>query len=140
MKTKILNFLSRTQKATAALLTAASAVASAEFIPAPWNRYAAIAVVLLAWVVTYAVPFVVQAVDAFPDDQLDADDVADVADDAPVTGEVIEPPTEEIPEVSDPTVGIPVIEVADSGIRSEPGPTVDEIMNRLRAEGSPSVA
>lgn len=125
MKTKILNWIKTTQKATAAALGAASMLAAASFVPEPYKGWAAGAVIILTWVVTYAVPFVTQMVETAP-----------IPDVAPVTGEVIEPETTEIPIVVPDTNGIPVVEGADSGTRPYPGPTVDQILNRLAAEQS----
>jgi hypothetical protein len=123
----ILSFIVRTQKATAAALMGATALASATFIPAPYSLWAASAVVVLTWLVTYVVPFVAKAVEAFPEEQikignLDEDRTASqTADPEPadlgpepepevLTGEIIEPESDVIEIPVTPTVGIPVFD------------------------------
>lgn len=148
MKTKIVGFLRSTQKATAALLGAATAVASATFIPEPYNHYASVAVVVLTWLATYLVPYLTKAVDEWPDDELDwgpemsdeewnallADLVA--APESPVEpvleGDLLDPypSTVEIPVIAH-TAGIPVIEGEGAEVE---GLTVDELINRLASE------
>src|SRR4051794_38473496 len=102
MLVKIKDFAVRTQKATAAMLAAATAVSAATWLPLPdpWRAYVAAAVVILTWVVPYAVPFVQKVAETFRDEE-----VADVFE-----GDIIDPQTEEIPAVSGETAGIPVIE------------------------------
>lgn len=141
-RNNIILFLARTKKATAALLSAATAVSSATFIPEPWNYYAATLAVILTWLVTYAVPFVDSIVEADVPGEAPVEPATDEIAEAPVTpvtGEVSEPPTVEIPRISavPDTVGIPVVEGDDA----RPfGPTVDDILDRLKAEGwTPSV-
>lgn len=151
MKTKILDFLKRTQKATGALVGALAVLSSATFLPAPYSTYASVASVIVTWVVTYFLPYVEQAVQGFPDDQLvDQLDDAPVTDEvpvtrvAPVTGEIVEPPTVEYaaitPDMLDPTAGIPVVEgdVAE-GFIPEGRLSVDDILSRLDAEEGSSV-
>lgn len=133
LKNKILRWLTSTQKATAGALGAATAVASATFIPQPYNGWAALAVVVLTWVVTYVLPFVEQAVESFPEDVVQPSEspVEPVAE-----GEVVEPPTEEIPVVHLDTVGIGVVEGQDGRHVL----TVDDVLARLAAEQGTPVA
>ena len=142
MKNKILAWLEATQKATSGAVGAATAVASATFIPAPYNGYAAVAAIILTWVVAYALPFVQTVVEEFPDMALQPSEspAEPVTQEIPITtlppvsGEILAPVSEETPQVSVETNGIPVIEGADTGERSYPGPTVDEILKRIAAE------
>lgn len=140
MKAKVLGFLKGTLKASTALLGAASAVSAATFVPAPYNQYAALAVVVLTWVVTYFVPFLQETVETFPEDAADElvrlaeeDGLYELEDVLPTTMlGAVTTDTVEIPKVSMPpapaaTVGIPLVEAETS---------VDEILDRLREEGS----
>lgn len=133
MKTKILTWLQTTQKATGAMLMGATTLATATFIPAPYNLWAASAVVLLTWVVTYALPFVQTLVQTFPEDAVQP---SEPAPEPVAEGEVTEPPTEEIPVVTLDTVGIPVVEGDDARHVL----TVDDVLARLAAEQNAPVA
>lgn len=152
-KSKIVDFLTRTQKATAALAGAAAAVSAATFVPAPYGGYAAMAGVILTWVLTYVFPFVEEAVEAFPVDAVSSvalEDFEQTSGDVdhspaksaePLEGEIIEPDTEEIPVVSaDDTNGIPVIEGDFPTAPFVPPFTgairLDDILERLAAEGN----
>lgn len=149
-KSKIADFLTRTQKATAALAGAAAAVSAATFVPAPWGGYAAMAGIVLTWVLTYVFPFVSEAVEAFPDDELvpekleDFDRTSSEAGE-PLEGEIIEPETDVIPvQAADDTAGIPVIEGDFPTAPFVPPFTgairLDDILARLAAEGDPVAA
>lgn len=159
-KSTITGFLTRTQKATAALAGAAAAVSAATFIPAPWGGYAAMAGVVLTWVLAYVFPFVQEAVEAFPDDVVstggsienleDFDQTSDVEEPSPaksaepLVGEIIEPETDEIPiVVEDDTAGIPVID-GEPTLPFVPPFTgairVSDVLARLAAEGEPVAA
>lgn len=131
MKHKILNFLKETQKATAALLGAASVLGTATFLPAPWGHYVALATVVLTWLATYCLPYVSKAVESFPDDE-------SASGPEPLTGEIIEPATAEIPvAVSIDTAGIPVIEGPSDPNWSPPftgALRVEDVLARLTAE------
>lgn len=132
MKRTILDFLARTQKATAAVAGGVSILASATFLPAPWGLYAASAGLVLTWLLTYFFPYVEKAVEEFPFGTMPVES-------APIEGEIIEPETDEIPaQQNEPTRGIPVIE----GERAEFVPpftgavSVQQVLERLAAEKS----
>lgn len=138
MKQKVLTFLKTTLKATSTLLSAATAVSAATFVPEPWNGYAAAAVVVLSWVVTYFVPFLTQTVETFPEEVWPDEAGEPVVHNEilEAEGEIVEPLTvemEALPPVD--TVGIPVIEGETAESYDPGGPTVEEIINRLIAEG-----
>ena len=141
MKRKILNFLRTTQKATAAVAGGVSILASATFLPSPWNYYLGVAGLVLTWLLTYFFPYVEKTVSEFSEDFPASEPADDLG--KPIEGTIIEPPTDEfaaIPPVPN-TVGIPVIE----GHVVNPIPehrkpftgalSVDEILARLRTEG-----
>lgn len=145
MKAQIVDFLVRTQKATAALLGAATAASTATFVPPPWNGYAATVAVALTWLLTYAIPFVSKAVQALPFAEPASDpdhkvssaiEVQVVEDDAPLVGEVIEPTTVGIPvQRATTTQGIPVVEGERTFVPPFTGAiSVDEILARLQTE------
>lgn len=141
LRNKILNWLKTTQKATAGALGAATAVASATFIPQPYNGYAAFAVVVLTWLVAYGLPFVQTAVEAFPEDVVQPSESPAEAVTTEIPVQVLDPVSGELHELSSTaayidTAGIPVVEGADTGERSHPGPTVEDILTRLRQEAS----
>lgn len=140
MKTKIADFLVRTQKATAALLAATTAVASATFLPAPWAAYAAGASLGLTWLLTYVFPYVQKAVEVGDAGhsalEVSSGNEVQVVEDAPVEGEVIEPETVDIPaQHAEPTVSIPVVDGEQTFVPPFTGAVrVEDILKRLDAE------
>lgn len=158
MKAKIIEFVRRTQKATAALAGAVGVLTSATFLPAPWGQYAAIASVFLTWGLTYFFPYVEKTVQDFPFDQADwipAPEL-EIADKTPTAfvGHLLAPSTDtvEIEAVTLPpapatTIGIPLVEVDDDHGRvvrdeyedevpADDQQTVDEILDRLSRENA----
>lgn len=140
MKSKVLSFLARTLKATTAMVGAATAVASASFVPEPYDKWAAGAVIVLTWIATYFVPYVTKLVESTPDDWWPEEDHQPTAPvPTVVEPDMIEDPfpeTSPITAIDIDTAGIHVIEGADA---RPVGTRVDDILDRLRAEGSPSV-
>lgn len=157
MKAKILDFLKRTQKATAALAGAVGVFGAATWLPESYGYYVAIAAVFLTWLLTYVFPYVGKMVEEFPE-EWDSFPEADLSehydalaewekelltkwdddeDETPtvLVGEVLDPfpSTVEIPKVNpEDTAGIPVIEGEGAPVD---GLTVDDILYRLRGEG-----
>lgn len=142
-------FLKTTLKAWSALFGALSVLASATFIPEPYNAYVALAFAVATWATTYVVPYVQKAAEVVPDD-FDWDSLTEAdwaavgdswADDPEIEhvvqafepDAIIEPETVEmavVPPVD--TDGIPVIE--HENLSPEPN-SVEGIIQRLIDEG-----
>lgn len=137
VKTKILDFLKRTQKATGALVGALSVLGAATFLPAAVATYVGLGCVIGTWLLAYVFPYVQKAVETFPlEDVADEFGVELDDDPEPIEGEIIEPITEEIPIPRSDTTGIPVVEGESAPDYRPAGPTVEEIITRLRSEGT----
>jgi hypothetical protein len=152
MLAKITLFLRRTQKATAALVGALSVFASATFIDGPVAAYVSLACVVGTWLLTYVFPYVLETLETVEEwpgitDDFDWSQInvpvtsepvsSEPVRSEPVSGELLGPErtdTVELHALSETTVGIPVIEGEDSGVRPYPGPTVEDILNRIAAE------